>query len=66
MSTFTFQSDVFIADLDVGRVICPENLPLPQIPQPFLTEAVQSLFHVGSFIKKTGLGVELLLFMHSA
>nr|CDS29776.1 myotubularin protein 13 [Hymenolepis microstoma] len=38
--------DVFIADLDVGRVICPENLPLPQIPQPFLTEAIQSLFHI--------------------
>lgn len=26
--------------------MCPENLPLPQITQPFLTEAVQSLFHV--------------------
>ncbi|VDL19628.1 unnamed protein product [Hymenolepis diminuta] len=38
--------DVFIADLDVGRVICPENIPLPQIPQPFLTEAIQSLFHI--------------------
>ncbi|CDS40960.1 myotubularin protein 13 [Echinococcus multilocularis] len=38
--------DVFIADLDVGRVIRPENIPLPQIPQPFLTEAIQSLFHI--------------------
>ncbi|VDM31890.1 unnamed protein product [Hydatigera taeniaeformis] len=38
--------DVFIADLDVGRVICPENIPLPQIPQPFLTESIQSLFHI--------------------
>ncbi|KAL7061824.1 hypothetical protein AAHC03_0763 [Spirometra sp. Aus1] len=39
-------SEVLVADLDVGSVICPESVSVPPIPQPFLTEAIQSLYQI--------------------
>ncbi|CAH8512381.1 unnamed protein product [Schistosoma turkestanicum] len=38
--------DVFVADLDGGSVVCPENTPVPQLPDPYFTEVVESLFHI--------------------
>lgn len=40
------QLDVFVVDLDGGSVACPENLPVPQLPEPYFNEVVESLFQV--------------------
>uniref|UniRef100_A0A183SJX9 UDENN domain-containing protein n=1 Tax=Schistocephalus solidus TaxID=70667 RepID=A0A183SJX9_SCHSO len=45
-SRLTDVSEVLVADLDVGSVICPEGMSVPPIPQPFLTEAIQSLYQI--------------------
>ncbi|TGZ55039.1 hypothetical protein CRM22_010521 [Opisthorchis felineus] len=38
--------DVFIADLDGGSVTCPENIPVPQLPEPYFEQVVESLFQI--------------------
>ncbi|CAL8101323.1 unnamed protein product [Calicophoron daubneyi] len=38
--------DVFVVDLDGGSVACPENISVPQLPEPYFKEVVDSLFHV--------------------
>ncbi|CAH8574882.1 unnamed protein product [Schistosoma haematobium] len=38
--------DVFVADLDGGSVVCPENIPIPQLPDPYFTEVVENLFQI--------------------
>ncbi|VDP70419.1 unnamed protein product [Echinostoma caproni] len=38
--------DVFVVDLDGGSVACPENLPVPQLPEPYFNEVVESLFQI--------------------
>ncbi|CAH8857832.1 unnamed protein product [Trichobilharzia szidati] len=38
--------DVFVADLDGGSVACPENIPIPQLPDPYFTEVVENLFQI--------------------
>lgn len=42
--------DVITADLDGGSVSCPINLEIPQLPDPYYTEVVDSLFHVINFL----------------
>uniref|UniRef100_A0A5K4FFU9 Myotubularin-related protein 13 n=1 Tax=Schistosoma mansoni TaxID=6183 RepID=A0A5K4FFU9_SCHMA len=38
--------DVFVTDLDGGSVVCPENIPIPQLPDPYFTEVVENLFQI--------------------
>ncbi|KAF8561412.1 hypothetical protein P879_03099 [Paragonimus westermani] len=38
--------DVFVADLDGGSVACPDNIPVPQLPEPYFQEVVDSLFQI--------------------